>query len=93
MAVFKYPVPAVELRAAVLQALEKCEARADEAPMQLNSTSILGPGQLPVRSQPRKPQPICAGVRGATRQTGPRRGADPGVSLGSGPYTGTLPLS
>ena len=30
MAVLKYPVPAAELRAAVLQALERCEARAPE---------------------------------------------------------------
>ena len=30
MAVLKYPVPAAELRAAVLQALELCEARANE---------------------------------------------------------------
>ena len=30
MAVLKYPVPAAELRAAVLQALEQCEARASE---------------------------------------------------------------
>jgi two-component system response regulator HydG len=31
MAVLKYPVPAAELRAAVLQALELCEARASES--------------------------------------------------------------
>ena len=30
MAVLKYPVPAAELRAAVLQALERCEARSSE---------------------------------------------------------------
>ncbi len=33
MAVLKYPVPAAELRAAVLQALELCEARASEPAM------------------------------------------------------------
>ena len=32
MAVLKYPVPAAELRAAVLQALEQCESRPTEAP-------------------------------------------------------------
>jgi two-component system response regulator HydG len=32
MAVLKYPVPAAELRAAVLQALEQCETRLVEAP-------------------------------------------------------------
>jgi two-component system response regulator HydG len=31
MAVLKYPVPAAELRAAVLQALERCEARTSDA--------------------------------------------------------------
>ena len=34
MAVLKYPVPAVELRAAVLQALEHCESQPQEMPAQ-----------------------------------------------------------
>jgi two-component system response regulator HydG len=42
MAVLKYPVPAAELRAAVLQALELCEARATE------TTSPAATAQQPV---------------------------------------------
>lgn len=43
MAVLKYPVPAAELRAAVLQALERCEARNNEA-SQAGPASASGPG-------------------------------------------------
>jgi two-component system, NtrC family, response regulator HydG len=39
MAVLKYPVPAAELRAAVLQALERCEVRTSE-PANLSVTAI-----------------------------------------------------
>src|SRR5271169_1630071 len=42
MAVLKYPVPAAELRAAVLQTLERCEARSPE-PSNLNANPIQTP--------------------------------------------------
>src|SRR6516225_759050 len=41
MAVLKYPVPAAELRAAVLQALEQCEARPRES---ASGPTASGPG-------------------------------------------------
>ena len=55
MAVLKYPVPAADLRAAVLQALERCEARSSE-PSHLTATPIQTPSepkltQLPVLSE------------------------------------------
>src|SRR4051812_21602316 len=46
MAVLKYPVPAAELRAAVLQALEQCETRPVEAPASPAAT-LPGPGPSP----------------------------------------------
>lgn len=46
MAVLKYPVPAAELRAAVLQALEQCEARIS------NMTPGSGAGMSPVSAVP-----------------------------------------
>ena len=57
MAVLKYPVPAAELRAAVLQALEQCEARQPEA----TSTAVPPPLQPTTASSTavnRLPQPI-----------------------------------
>jgi two-component system, NtrC family, response regulator HydG len=45
MAVLKYPVPAAELRAAVLQALERCDARAAEATPASSATAATGAGQ------------------------------------------------
>ena len=47
MAVLKYPVPVADLRAAVLQALERCEARSSE-PSLLNAT----PPQTPSEPKP-----------------------------------------
>src|SRR5260370_12200415 len=45
MAVLKYPVPAAELRAAVLQALERCEGRsADPASSGAPSSRSVAPG-------------------------------------------------
>src|SRR6516165_11039030 len=49
MAVLKYPVPAAELRAAVLQALERCETRhadAAAATVPAGSSSKLSPAQV-----------------------------------------------
>ncbi len=40
MAVLKYPVPAAELRAAVLQALELCEARASEPALPASAPTL-----------------------------------------------------
>jgi two-component system response regulator HydG len=45
MAVLKYPVPAAELRAAVLQALEQCEARPRESSL---GPDVSGPGPASV---------------------------------------------
>ncbi len=44
MAVLKYPVPAAELRAAVLQALERCDARAAEAAPASSAPAAPGAG-------------------------------------------------
>lgn len=47
MAVLKYPVPAAELRAAVLQALEQCESRQEEVPTSPplgSSSGTIAPG-------------------------------------------------
>src|SRR5271167_4971539 len=44
MAVLKYPVPAAELRAAVLQALERCEAQSAE-PSHWNATRTQTPSE------------------------------------------------
>ena len=54
MAVLKYPVPAAELRAAVLQALERCEARhADPA----------GSASASAATTPKSPATSTAGAR------------------------------
>jgi two-component system response regulator HydG len=45
MAVLTYPVPAAELRAAVLQALERCQARPRES---VSGATANGPGTAPV---------------------------------------------
>jgi two-component system, NtrC family, response regulator HydG len=56
MAVLKYPVPAAELRAAVLQALEQCEARQGEPAASAASAS---PPPGPAASAATKsPQPV-----------------------------------
>jgi two-component system, NtrC family, response regulator HydG len=47
MAVLKYPVPAAELRAAVLQALERCEARPPD-PASLTAASSPSPAPRPM---------------------------------------------
>src|SRR5262249_48729173 len=62
MAVLKYPVPAAELRAAVLQALERCESRAGE-PSPANPTGGIGTGSNPGSSPPPGPPqgPVATG--------------------------------
>ncbi len=63
MAVLKYPVPAAELRAAVLQALEQCEGRASESSTTTNRGCPAAPGPgHPGRSRPRRRWP-AAGCR------------------------------
>jgi two-component system, NtrC family, response regulator HydG len=54
MAVLKYPVPAAELRAAVLQALERCDARAAEATTASSAPAAAGagPATKPAASTP-----------------------------------------
>ncbi len=57
MAVLKYPVPAAELRAAVLQALERCEARAiraGAAPLAAAPTDLAGASAVP-STEPQQP--------------------------------------
>lgn len=59
-AVLKYPVPAAELRAAVLQALEQCESRVvdvPEAPVANQPAAI--PAGRPVAISPALPQPVA----------------------------------
>jgi DNA-binding NtrC family response regulator len=81
MAVLKYPVPAAELRAAVLQALERCEARtADPASPQ-------APAAAPLRSpvtHTQSPEIAPAAIRPQAANTSNSRAAAPppsGVAL------------
>ena len=62
MAVLKYPVPAAELRAAVLQALEQCEAAPiDTLDQQAGAAGAFGPGQAarPLATATAQAQPPC----------------------------------
>ena len=63
MAVLKYPVPAAELRAAVLQALEQCEARHGE-PAHATASPVAGASSLP---------PSAPAATAAARLSRPRR--------------------
>ncbi len=77
MAVLKYPVPAAELRAAVLQALEQCETRPGE-------TATASQAAVASSATGGKPQPHVA-----TERTGPI----PALTLHSGasdPGTATI---
>ena len=70
MAVLKYPVPAAELRAAVLQALELCEARAIRAGRSTSAPTptahaAVGHGQLRSSSVPVGDDRSCFGRRAA----------------------------
>src|SRR5271155_3261571 len=65
MAVLKYPVPAAELRAAVLQALERSEARSSE-PANLNiASSLTAPEPKPHFSPPSSEPALAAVMRPA----------------------------
>ncbi len=93
MAVLKYPVPAAELRAAVLQALEQCEARQPElaatsqspspAPAPLAALNpVLQPAAIPpAAARPAQPAPSPA----LTIHAGMTHG---GNTNSSGPSTG-----
>ena len=62
MAVLKYPVPAAELRAAVLQALEQCEAAPiDTLDQPAGAAGAFGPGQAarPLATATAQAQPPC----------------------------------
>jgi two-component system response regulator HydG len=66
MAVLKYPVPAAELRAAVLQALERCEARTAEQASPPTAASA-APKSATLHTQPpeaapavTRPQPVSS---------------------------------
>jgi two-component system response regulator HydG len=63
MAVLKYPVPAAELRAAVLQALERCEARTGE------TTSA-----VPTGTSPAGPAPASVSAPATIAATAPQAG-------------------
>jgi len=88
MAVLKYPVPAAELRAAVLQALEQCEARASEASVSVSVSapapaSAAGPSASSSKFQS---QPQSQAFQPMER-TG--QGQVPALTLHSGmPHTG-----
>ncbi len=61
MAVLRYPVPAAELRAAVLQALEQCEAAPIDMPAQpVGAGGAFGPGQAarPPATPPAQPPTV-----------------------------------
>src|SRR3954453_7918756 len=59
MAVLKYPVPAAELRAAVLQALEQCESR----PVEMKATPV---ASLSAEGHPTRQAMIAQGLPQAT---------------------------
>jgi two-component system response regulator HydG len=78
MAVLKYPVPAAELRAAVLQALEQCESHPEEPP----SPAPLG---LAGGTTPARPAGVTAGFA-------PPPAADHGLANGiTTPTASSLP--
>jgi two-component system response regulator HydG len=91
MAVLKYPVPAAELRAAVLQALEEWEARPDEA-QATPAAGFVGPNHS---SRP------AVAVQALTEPPIPDNGLPNGLSPSSthpgpgpaGPVTSVPPLS
>src|SRR5579883_3328686 len=68
MAVLKYPVPAAELRAAVLQALERCEGRSGEASTSgpAGSYPTGGPGSVGM------PAPVPVAAPAAGHAAGPK---------------------
>jgi two-component system, NtrC family, response regulator HydG len=85
MAVLKYPVPAAELRAAVLQALERSEARsAAESPHQSNHTSqpLLDPKPLPHPSPNESPVAVLYRPPSANSQSS---NAAPAVEVEAAP--------
>src|ERR1700733_10391170 len=63
MAILKYPVPAAELRAAVLQALERCEARAVE-PTMTATPLAQAPVDLPVATPASAAQAVATEAAG-----------------------------
>jgi two-component system response regulator HydG len=70
MAVLKYPVPAAELRAAVLQALERCETRPPE-PASAHAQSSPAPVLKPTASPPASAEVTSASAaRSAARTSG-----------------------
>ena len=80
MAVLKYPVPAVELRAAVLQALEHCESQPQEIPASRRE-SLSEPSASPrpcLRRAPGSTRMYCRGSHQRPtlpdRRTGDRAG-------------------
>jgi two-component system, NtrC family, response regulator HydG len=84
MAVLKYPVPAAELRAAVLQALEQCEARQAEAPAAAMSPAPASP------PTPKAPQPLGLSTA-LTRHPGMTHTGN--STLASSPSAGTVGTS
>ena len=80
MAVLKYPVPASELRAAVLQALERCEARGGETSATAGAGSTSGGPGLSATGA--SPSPASVAI--------PAVGPHPGPTSGKG--TAVMPL-
>jgi two-component system response regulator HydG len=89
MAVLKYPVPAAELRAAVLQALERCESRGGEPTSPTGAgTPAAGTAPSPPAPAGPPPGPVAAGVphlaptvKGAPAMPLPMVGAAPTIAL------------
>ena len=90
MAVLKYPVPAAELRAAVLQALESWETVPEEAPIS-TPTANLGASQQSRSALTVPPYSESTAIEGVVSNgpAHPSAGAD---SMPAGPYTSGLPL-
>ena len=76
MAVLKYPVPAAELRAAVLQALEQCESRAGDVPSAGSAMSRAGRARRPVPHRCRSAATGPSAQAAAGKATGPAPPAD-----------------
>jgi two-component system response regulator HydG len=97
MAVLKYPVPAAELRAAVLQALEQCEARQGEpaAPAAAQAPPPASASSAATRPlQPLGPSPnltLHPGMTHAGNPSHPSSSSSAGGTLSSGAMTMHLP--
>ena len=90
MAVLKYPVPAAELRAAVLQALESWDTVPEEVPIS-TPTANLGAGQQSRSALTVPPYSESTAIEGGL-SNGPRTSGAGANPMPAGPFTSGLPL-